>query len=164
MGRTTGDHPAKGTIRNGKPATRTDISSLFGDFLFSLLASASSLSSPPTPRSLVTMASAAIPARRDLLMLGIETSCDDTAAAVVRGDGEILSQVIASQSDLLVKWGGVAPKMAEEAHALAIDQVVQKALDDANVSESDLSAVAVTIGPGLSLCLRGSCFCYSDLD
>ena len=42
-------------------------------------------------------------------------------------------------------------------------QVVQKALDDANVSESDLSAVAVTIGPGLSLCLRGSCFCYSDL-
>ena len=43
-------------------------------------------------------------------------------------------------------------------------QVVQKALDDANVSESDLSAVAVTIGPGLSLCLRGSCFCYSDLD
>jgi len=53
-----------------------------------------------------------------------------------------------------VKWGGVAPKMAEEAHALAIDQVVQKALDDANVSESDLSAVAVTIGPGLSLCLR----------
>uniref|UniRef100_A0A453JWH7 N(6)-L-threonylcarbamoyladenine synthase n=1 Tax=Aegilops tauschii subsp. strangulata TaxID=200361 RepID=A0A453JWH7_AEGTS len=94
---------------------------------------------------------------------------------------EILSQAIASQSDLLVKWGGVAPKMAEEAHALAIDQVhiplrrwmtfnsnmfvltvfyvlvlqvVQKALDDANVSESDLSAVAVTIGPGLSLCLR----------
>ncbi|VAH58890.1 unnamed protein product [Triticum turgidum subsp. durum] len=122
--------------------------------LRSLLASASPLSSPRTPRSLITMASAAIPARRDLLMLGIETSCDDTAAAVVRGDGEILSQVIASQSDLLVKWGGVAPKMAEEAHALAIDQVVQKALDEANVSESDLSAVAVTIGPGLSLCLR----------
>ncbi|VAI28129.1 unnamed protein product [Triticum turgidum subsp. durum] len=120
----------------------------------SLLASASSPSTSPTPRALVTMASAAIPARRDLLMLGIETSCDDTAAAVVRGDGEILSQAISSQSDLLVKWGGVAPKMAEEAHALAIDQVVQKALDDANVSESDLSAVAVTIGPGLSLCLR----------
>ncbi|XP_044387139.1 probable tRNA N6-adenosine threonylcarbamoyltransferase, mitochondrial isoform X1 [Triticum aestivum] len=81
----------------------------------------------------------------------------ETAAAArveVRGDGEILSQAISSQSDLLVKWGGVAPKMAEEAHALAIDQVVQKALDDANVSESDLSAVAVTIGPGLSLCLR----------
>ncbi|XP_047049525.1 probable tRNA N6-adenosine threonylcarbamoyltransferase, mitochondrial [Lolium rigidum] len=122
--------------------------------LRSLLVPASSPSTPPAPRSLTTMASVATPARRDLLMLGIETSCDDTAAAVVRGDGEILSQVIASQSDLLVKWGGVAPKMAEEAHALAIDKVVQKALDDANVSESDLSAVAVTVGPGLSLCLR----------
>uniref|UniRef100_A0A0D3EMU0 N(6)-L-threonylcarbamoyladenine synthase n=1 Tax=Oryza barthii TaxID=65489 RepID=A0A0D3EMU0_9ORYZ len=93
-------------------------------------------------------------AAADLLMLGIETSCDDTAAAVVRGDGEILSQVVSSQEDLLVRWGGVAPKMAEEAHSLAIDQVVQKALDDANVSENDLSAVAVTVGPGLSLCLR----------
>lgn len=104
------------------------------------------------------MASAATPDRRDLLMLGIETSCDDTAAAVVRGDGEILSQVVSSQADLLVKYGGVAPKMAEEAHSLAIDQVVQKALDDAHVSESDLSAVAVTVGPGLSLCLRGFYF------
>uniref|UniRef100_A0A453JW96 Gcp-like domain-containing protein n=1 Tax=Aegilops tauschii subsp. strangulata TaxID=200361 RepID=A0A453JW96_AEGTS len=63
----------------------------------SLLASASSPSTSPTPRALVTMACAAIPTRRDLLMLGIETSCDDTAAAVVRGDGEILSQAIASQ-------------------------------------------------------------------
>ncbi|XP_006644093.1 probable tRNA N6-adenosine threonylcarbamoyltransferase, mitochondrial [Oryza brachyantha] len=114
--------------------------------------------SPTFRSSLATMpstaAAAASGSRADLLMLGIETSCDDTAAAVVRGDGEILSQVVSSQEDLLVKWGGVSPKMAEEAHALAIDQVVQKALDDANVSESDLSAVAVTVGPGLSLCLR----------
>uniref|UniRef100_A0A0E0FKJ0 N(6)-L-threonylcarbamoyladenine synthase n=1 Tax=Oryza nivara TaxID=4536 RepID=A0A0E0FKJ0_ORYNI len=77
-----------------------------------------------------------------------------TLSPPVRGDGEILSQVVSSQEDLLVRWGGVAPKMAEEAHLLAIDRVVQKALDDANVSESDLSAVAVTVGPGLSLCLR----------
>ncbi|KAL8495624.1 hypothetical protein ACS0TY_019661 [Phlomoides rotata] len=90
----------------------------------------------------------------ELLVLGIETSCDDTAAALVRSDGEILSQVVSSQADLLVRWGGVAPKMAEEAHSLVIDQVVQEALDKANVSEEDLSAVAVTIGPGLSLCLR----------
>jgi N6-L-threonylcarbamoyladenine synthase len=130
-------------------------------------------------------------AAADLLMLGIETSCDDTAAAVVRGDGEILSQVVSSQEDLLVRWGGVAPKMAEEAHSLAIDQVwlsvseflfnlavfdiyvidfvfslqvVQKALDDANVSENDLSAVAVTVGPGLSLCLRGISFCMFTPD
>ncbi|CAO2162246.1 unnamed protein product [Urochloa humidicola] len=127
------------------------------------LASTSS-SSPATPppalRPLSTVAASsstaarAAPARRDLLMLGIETSCDDTAAAVVRGDGEILSQVVSSQADLLARYGGVAPKMAEEAHALVIDQVVQKALDDAKLSGSDLSAVAVTVGPGLSLCLR----------
>lgn len=90
----------------------------------------------------------------DLVVLGIETSCDDTAAAVVRGNGEILSQVVSSQADLLAKYGGVAPKMAEEAHSQVIDQVVQEALDKANLTATNLSAVAVTIGPGLSLCLR----------
>ncbi|KAK1395335.1 putative tRNA N6-adenosine threonylcarbamoyltransferase, mitochondrial [Heracleum sosnowskyi] len=90
----------------------------------------------------------------DLVILGIETSCDDTAAAVVRSNGDILSQVVSSQADLLAKYGGVAPKMAEEAHSRVIDQVVQEALDKAKMTESDLSAVAVTIGPGLSLCLR----------
>ncbi|XP_054785077.1 probable tRNA N6-adenosine threonylcarbamoyltransferase, mitochondrial isoform X1 [Prosopis cineraria] len=90
----------------------------------------------------------------DLVVLGIETSCDDTASAVVRSNGEILSQVISSQADLLVKYGGVAPKMAEEAHSQVIDWVVQETLDKAHLTEKDLSAVAVTIGPGLSLCLR----------
>ncbi|KAL5571556.1 hypothetical protein UlMin_021153 [Ulmus minor] len=90
----------------------------------------------------------------NLIVLGIETSCDDTAAAVVRSNGEILSQVVSSQADLLARYGGVAPKMAEEAHAQVIDQVVQETLDKANLCERDLSAVAVTIGPGLSLCLR----------
>ncbi|XP_004506529.1 probable tRNA N6-adenosine threonylcarbamoyltransferase, mitochondrial [Cicer arietinum] len=90
----------------------------------------------------------------DVVVLGIETSCDDTAAAVVRSDGQILSQVVSSQADLLVKYGGVAPKMAEEAHSQVIDQVVQEALDEAYMTEKDLTAVAVTIGPGLSLCLR----------
>ncbi|XP_008785103.2 probable tRNA N6-adenosine threonylcarbamoyltransferase, mitochondrial isoform X2 [Phoenix dactylifera] len=93
-------------------------------------------------------------AREDVVILGIETSCDDTAAAVVRGNGEILSQVVSSQADLLSRYGGVAPKMAEEAHSLVIDQVVQQTLDNANLTEKNLSAVAVTIGPGLSLCLR----------
>ncbi|GAV78651.1 Peptidase_M22 domain-containing protein [Cephalotus follicularis] len=90
----------------------------------------------------------------DLVILGIETSCDDTAAAVVRGNGEILSQVVSSQADLLVKYGGVAPLFAEEAHSQVIDQVVQEALNKASLTECDLSAVAVTIGPGLGLCLR----------
>ncbi|CAH8330341.1 unnamed protein product [Eruca vesicaria subsp. sativa] len=89
-----------------------------------------------------------------LIVLGIETSCDDTAAAVVRGNGEILSQVISSQAELLAQYGGVAPKQAEEAHSRVIDKVVQDALDKSNLTEKDLSAVAVTIGPGLGLCLR----------
>ncbi|KAG6431026.1 hypothetical protein SASPL_109101 [Salvia splendens] len=91
----------------------------------------------------------------ELVVLGIETSCDDTAAAVVSSEQwRNLSQVVSSQADLLVRYGGVAPKMAEEAHSLVIDQVVQEALDKAKLTEEDLSAVAVIIGPGLSLCLR----------
>ncbi|RVW63517.1 putative tRNA N6-adenosine threonylcarbamoyltransferase, mitochondrial [Vitis vinifera] len=88
----------------------------------------------------------------DLVVLGIETSCDDTAAAIVRSNGDILSQVVSSQADLLARYGGVAPKMAEGAHMQVIDRVVQDALENANLTERDLSAVAVTIGPGLSLC------------
>ncbi|MQM04349.1 hypothetical protein Taro_037141 [Colocasia esculenta] len=58
------------------------------------------------------------------------------------------------KADLLERYGGVAPKMAEEAHSQVIDQVVNQALENAKLTEKDLSAVAVTIGPGLSLCLR----------
>ncbi|KAJ6851386.1 putative tRNA N6-adenosine threonylcarbamoyltransferase, mitochondrial [Iris pallida] len=108
----------------------------------------SSHSSPPPPAAVAPIY------REDLVVLGIETSCDDTAAAIVRGNGEILSQVISSQAELLSRYGGVAPKMAEEAHSQVIDQVVQQTLDSANMTGKNLSAVAVTIGPGLSLCLR----------
>lgn len=90
----------------------------------------------------------------DLLILGIETSCDDTAAAVVRGDGQIISEVVSSQAEMLTQYGGVFPKIAEEGHAKAIDKVVSAALLEAGIKESGLSAIAVTIGPGLSLCLR----------
>ncbi|XP_020596912.1 probable tRNA N6-adenosine threonylcarbamoyltransferase, mitochondrial isoform X3 [Phalaenopsis equestris] len=93
--------------------------------------------------------------REDLVVLGIETSCDDTAAAVVTGNGEVLGQVVSSQEDLLSRYGGVSPKMAEEAHSLVIDEVVQKTLQSSKLTEKDLTGVAVTIGPGLSLCLRG---------
>ncbi|CAM6128970.1 unnamed protein product [Calypogeia fissa] len=91
---------------------------------------------------------------KEMLVLGIETSCDDTGAAVVSADGRILGEAIASQAELLAQWGGVVPKLAQEEHQKFIDKVVEDALQNANVKESDLSAVAVTIGPGLSLCLR----------
>lgn len=117
--------------------------------------SSSSLSMPnsKSPNPLIKNPSS-VDEDGSLVILGIETSCDDTAAAVVRSNGDILSQVVSSQADLLAQYGGVAPKMAEEAHARVIDRVVQEALDKANIKEMDLSAVAVTIGPGLSLCLR----------
>lgn len=88
------------------------------------------------------------------LLLGIETSCDDTAAAVVRADGIILGEAVASQSEMLAQWGGVVPNLAKDYHAEAIDGVVADALSRASVREQDLDAVAVTIGPGLSPCLR----------
>ncbi|XP_010506467.1 PREDICTED: LOW QUALITY PROTEIN: probable tRNA N6-adenosine threonylcarbamoyltransferase, mitochondrial [Camelina sativa] len=123
------------------------------------LASPSSSSSPNFKRTRFYSTGARIFSNSNyfddnLVVLGIETSCDDTAAAIVRGNGEVLSQVISSQAELLAQYGGVAPKQAEEAHSRVIDKVVQDALDRANLTEKDLSAVAVTIGPGLSLCLR----------
>ncbi|XVF73423.1 hypothetical protein PTKIN_Ptkin12aG0200700 [Pterospermum kingtungense] len=124
-------------------------------FSYPLLSSPSSLNSSATTHFSTFTSSASPKSFNDeLVVLGIETSCDDTAAAIVRGNGEILSQVVSSQADLLARYGGVAPKMAEEAHSQVIDQVVQEALDKASLTGRDLSAVAVTIGPGLSLCLR----------
>lgn len=88
------------------------------------------------------------------LVLGIESSCDDTGAAVLTRDGQILGEALATQEEIHRPWGGVVPKLAQEAHAAAIDSVVHTALANANVTAADLDAVAVTIGPGLSLCLR----------
>ena len=88
------------------------------------------------------------------LVLGIESSCDDTGAAIVRGDGKVLGEVLASQAGVHECWGGVVPRLAQEAHKAAIDATVEEALRRANVQPADLSAVAVTVGPGLSLCLE----------
>jgi len=84
------------------------------------------------------------------LILGIETSCDETAAAVLRDGRAMLSNVVASQIELHRQYGGVFPEMASRQHVLAIIPVVQQALDDAGVSWDDLDAVAVTRGPGLA--------------
>ncbi|MCL2756111.1 MAG: tRNA (adenosine(37)-N6)-threonylcarbamoyltransferase complex transferase subunit TsaD [Firmicutes bacterium] len=83
------------------------------------------------------------------LVLAIETSCDETATAVVSVDMEILSNVVLSQIPIHSKYGGVVPEIASRNHIKVIDQVVQKALDDAKVLMSDISAVAATTHPGL---------------
>lgn len=84
-----------------------------------------------------------------LRILGIETSCDETAAAVVTDGHTILSNVIASQIELHAPYGGVFPEMAARAHIEAIAPVVEKALQQAHIGWQDLDAVAVTYGPGL---------------
>lgn len=82
-------------------------------------------------------------------ILGIETSCDETAAAVVEDGCRILSNVVASQVDLHAQYGGIFPEMASRAHIAAISPVVAQALREAHVGWDDLTAIAVTYGPGL---------------
>lgn len=90
-------------------------------------------------------------ARRDdeRLVLGIETSCDETAAAVVRGGRFVLSNVIASQHDLHAEYRGVVPEIASRAHAERITPIVQAALREAGISLGELDAVAMSCRPGL---------------
>lgn len=82
-------------------------------------------------------------------ILAIESSCDETAAAVVEDGRKVLSSVIASQVSEHIIYGGVVPEIASRMHAQAISGVVSKALSDANVGYSDLDAIAVTYAPGL---------------
>lgn len=85
----------------------------------------------------------------DELILGIESSCDETAAAVVAGGRRILSSVVASQVGIHRKYGGVVPELASREHLRQIVPVVREAVEQAGISLSDVSAIAVTRGPGL---------------
>jgi N6-L-threonylcarbamoyladenine synthase len=84
------------------------------------------------------------------LILGIESSCDETAAAVVRGGREVLSNVVASQMEMHALYGGVVPELASREHLRNIVPVVREALRAASVSAEELDAIAVTAGPGLA--------------
>ena len=88
-------------------------------------------------------------AEKDVLILAIESSCDETAAAVVKNGREVLSNVISSQIALHTLYGGVVPEIASRKHIEKINQVVQAALDEANVTLDDITAIGVTYGPGL---------------
>ena len=83
------------------------------------------------------------------MILGIETSCDETAAAVVSGDGVVLSNIISSQAELHAPYGGVVPEVASRRHLELVVPVVERALAAADVSLAEIDAVAVTEGPGL---------------
>jgi N6-L-threonylcarbamoyladenine synthase len=85
----------------------------------------------------------------DINILAIESSCDETAAAVVRNGREVLSNVIYSQIDLHTLYGGVVPEIASRKHIDKINQVVEKAITDSGMQLKDMDAIAVTYGPGL---------------
>ena len=84
-----------------------------------------------------------------MLILGFESSCDETAAAVVRDGRQVLSDAILSQADMHAVYGGVVPEIASRRHVEAIAGLAEKALADAGVTKADIDAVAVTYGPGL---------------
>ena len=86
---------------------------------------------------------------KDITILGIETSCDETAAAVVVNGREVKSNVISSQIALHTLYGGVVPEIASRKHVEKINQVIETALQEAQVTLEDLDAIAVTYGPGL---------------
>lgn len=86
---------------------------------------------------------------KDIKILAIESSCDETAAAVVVNGRDVLSNVIASQIDIHTKFGGVVPEVASRKHIEAIGIVVKEALEKANVKFDDIDAIGVTYGPGL---------------
>ncbi len=86
---------------------------------------------------------------KDIVVLGIETSCDETAASVVKNGREVLSNVVNSQINIHEKFGGVVPEIASRKHIEVISQVVHEALYVADMTFSDVDVISCTYGPGL---------------
>ena len=86
---------------------------------------------------------------KDILILGLESSCDETAAAVIKNGRTVLSNVISSQIDIHKEYGGVVPEIASRKHIERINTVIEEALKEAGVGLKDLDAIGVTYGPGL---------------
>lgn len=87
--------------------------------------------------------------KEDVLILAIESSCDETAAAVVKNGREVLSNVISSQIEPHTLYGGVVPEIASRKHIEKINQVIEEALEKAGTTLEAVTAIAVTYGPGL---------------
>ena len=87
--------------------------------------------------------------KQNKLILGIESSCDETSAAIVRNGREVLSNIIFSSAELHKKYGGVVPEIASRKHLEAMPFVLEKVFTEANIERSQIDAIAVTKGPGL---------------
>lgn len=88
--------------------------------------------------------------KQDVLVLGIESSCDETACAIVKNGREVLSSVISTQIAIHRQFGGVVPEVASRNHTMAVTRCVDEALKKANLTMDDIDAVAVTYGAGLA--------------
>ncbi len=86
---------------------------------------------------------------KDIITLAIESSCDETSAAILKNGREVISNIVATQIDLHKKFGGVVPEVASRKHVESIDAVIQSALDEANMTFDDIDIIGVTHGPGL---------------
>lgn len=86
---------------------------------------------------------------KDIVVLGIESSCDETSVAVVKNGREVLSNVINSQIDIHTEYGGVVPEIASRCHTEVINQIMKQALKEADITLKEINAIAVTQGPGL---------------
>ena len=86
---------------------------------------------------------------KDIYIMGIETSCDETSVAIVKNGREVLSNVINTQIKIHEKFGGVVPEIASRCHTEVINQIMKQALKDANITLDKIDSIAVTYGPGL---------------
>ena len=86
---------------------------------------------------------------KDIIVLGIESSCDETSVSVVKNGREVFSNVINSQIDIHTLYGGVVPEIASRCHTEVINQVTKQALKEANMTFEDIDVIACTYGPGL---------------
>jgi len=95
--------------------------------------------------------------KKNITFLGIETSCDETAAAVIQenddGSAKILSNIVSSQIKEHEKFGGVVPELAARSHVENIDFIIKKALTESKLTINEMDGIAATAGPGLMVCL-----------
>ncbi|PVU93710.1 hypothetical protein BB559_003193 [Furculomyces boomerangus] len=112
------------------------------------------------PSRFLLFRSSAYSTANHIRILGIESSCDDTAAAIVSSQGIILSEAARNQSEIHSSYGGIVPSLAAEHHTISMPYVIREALDNANLEIPDLDAIAVTRGPGmpgsLAVCLNAA--------
>ena len=100
---------------------------------------------------------------KDVLIMGIESSCDETSVAIVKNGREVLSNVINSQIKIHEEYGGVVPEIASRCHTEVINKIMKEALEEAKVTLDDIDAIAVTLFAPVEGIILGTIFCFLHL-